>query len=181
MGTTNVLVKRDALTLGKSGVPDMLMTLTGPDEVITGAAKSAIAVIAYDPTYREWNLAWQSEPRPGTAGPLPAANRGDGYSYNGGDILRLGKPVLALRTTSNADNRAHLFMWSYDPASKRGAPIKMVPASGGAPVDGDFSGDLDVKLADLDNDGIYEVIADNLASVQTWKWDGEKFKPEARR
>ncbi|MDQ3703772.1 MAG: hypothetical protein M3437_00855, partial [Chloroflexota bacterium] len=59
--------------------------------------------------------------------------------------------------------------------------LRMVPVGGGAEQNAAFTADLDLNVADLDDDGIYEVVADNVAGVQVWKWDGQKYVPEVAR
>jgi hypothetical protein len=174
------LVKRDWLQLDKDDTLEVLFTITGPGESITTENRSAIGVADYDPKYREWNLAWSTSLTviSGTASPLPSANRVDGY--NGGDLLRTGAPIFLLRATT-LDSHAHLYMWKWDAEKHQANFLKMVPASGGSEQDAAFEGDLDVNVADLDNDWVYEVIADNLKDVQVWKWDGSKYAPEAKR
>jgi hypothetical protein len=57
----------------------------------------------------------------------------------------------------------------------------MVPVGGGPEQDAIFDADLDVNVADLDDDLKWEVIADNESGVQIWRWDGSKYVPvEAR-
>src|SRR5205823_3651227 len=104
--------------------------------------------------------------------------RADGY--NGGKLLRTNDPILLLRTTT-LNSHAHLYMWRWDAASHKGERLKMVPVGGGSERNTDFEADLDVTVADLDGDGIYEVVADNVSGVQTWKWDGSKYAPEGKR
>ncbi len=167
---SETLVKRDQLNLEGDSVPEMLYTVSEP-AAITQETSSGLAVLNYDPVYRKWNLEWQGPTVNGAAEPLPAAGRAEGY--NGGDLLRMGVPVLALRTTTR-DQRAHLYLYKWDASKHQGVPLKMDGANG-SQVDARFDGDLDVNLADLNGDGVYEVIADNLKGVQTWKWDGSKF------
>jgi hypothetical protein len=47
--------------------------------------------------------------------------------------------------------------------------------SSGAEENLNISADLDVKVADLDNDEVFEVVADNLQGVEVWGWDGSKY------
>ena len=137
--------------------------------MVTGENHSDLGVLDYDPRYREWKLGWNTSAHTvlGLAGPLPAANRSDGY--NGGDLLR----------TTTVDGRAHLHMWRWDAGKQSADPLKMVPAGGG-PEREEFEADLDVTVTDLNNDGIYEVVADNLSGAQVWKWDGSKYAPEVK-
>jgi hypothetical protein len=171
------LVKRDTLNLDAKDAPEVLFTVVGPSAVITGESESILGVLLYDSVYREWNFIWQSTPITGTASPLPAANRSFAGGYNGGDILRTGSPVLAMRTTT-LDGKAHLHLWKWNAAEKSASYLRMVSAGGGAERDAIFDAELDLNVIDLNNDGIYEVVADNLSGVQVWKWDGSKFVPE---
>jgi hypothetical protein len=170
----DTLVKRDLLNLDGDDMPEVLFTITEPGITITEETASALRVLDYDPTYREWKPVWVSEPITGTASPLPAANRADGY--NGGDLLRTGAHIFLART-STLDGHAHLYMWQWDASKQTATRLKMAPPGGGPERDS-FEGELDVQVADLDNDSVYEVVADNLASVQVWKWDGSKYAPE---
>ena len=174
---TTTLVKRDPVNLEGDNTPEMLYTLSGPGLTITNETNSALAVINYDPKYREWNLEWFGDPVDGTASPLPAANRADGY--NGGDLLRNGSHVLALRTTTH-DRRAHLYLYQWDTSKHQTVPLKMAGPNGAA-TNARFDGDLDVNLVDVNGDGVYEVVIDNLNGVQTWKWDGSKYVQEGGR
>lgn len=178
--TNNILVRRDSVQLDGSGADEVLYTLTGPDPVITGEFRSNINVLTYDATYREWTATWASEPVSGTATPLLSVAQSELGGLNGRDLLRTGTPTLMVRTTT-ADNKAHLYLYRWDAAGKKADPLRMVPVGGGAEQNAGFSADLDLNVADLDDDGIYEVVADNAAGVQVWKWDGEKFVPEVAR
>ncbi len=178
--TDNLLVRRDMVQLDGTGANEVLYTLTGPDPVITGEFRSNINVLTYDPTYREWNDTWSSEPVSGTATPLLSAAETEIGGLNGGDLLRVGAPIFIIRTTT-ADSRAHLYLYRWDAAGKKADPLRMLPVGGGAEQNAAFAADLDLNMADLDDDGVYEVVADNLAGVQIWKWDGQKFVPEVAR
>lgn len=178
--TNNILVRRDSVQLDGSGADEVLYTLTGPDPVITGELRSNINVLTYDATYREWTATWSSDPISGTATPLLSVAQSEIGGLNGRDLLRTGTPILMLRTTT-ADNRAHLHLYRWEAAGKKADLLRMVPTGGGAEQNAAFSADLDLNVADLDDDGIYEVVADNVAGVQVWKWDGQKFVPEVAR
>jgi hypothetical protein len=178
--TNNILVRRDFVQLDGNGADEVLYTLTGPDPVITGEFRSNLNVLTYDATYREWTYTGSSEPVSGTAIPLLSVAQSEIGGLNGRDLLRTGTPTLMLRTTT-ADNRAHLYLYHWDASGKRADPLRMVPVGGGAEQNAAFSADLDLNVADLDDDGIYEVVADNVAGVQVWKWDGQKFLPEVAR
>jgi hypothetical protein len=178
--TNNTLVRRDLVQLDGSGANEVLFTLTGPDPVITGEFRSNINVLTYDPTYREWSSAWASEPVSGTATPLLSVAQAELGGLNGRDLLRTGAPIFMVRTTTQ-DSRAHLYLYRWDAVGKKADWLKMVPTGGGAEKNATFDADLDLNVADLDDDGIYEVVADNVAGVQVWKWDGQKFAPEVER
>jgi hypothetical protein len=174
------LARRDEVNLEGDKVPEMLYTVSGPGEAITSETNSAIAVVTYDPTYRQWNLKWQGDSVDGTASPLTPLNalHPAPEGYNGGDILRTGSPILALRTTT-LDHKAHLYLYSWDPSAHKGTRLKMAGSNGD--TDARFDGDLDVNLADINGDGVFEVVVDNLKGVQVWKWDGSKFAQEGGR
>lgn len=172
---TGTLVKRDTLQLDENEPDEVLITVTSPQEAITGTFSSAVAVLTYDSVYREWDVRWSSTSITGTASPLPASNRAGGV--NGGDLLRTGTPILLLRTTTE-DNRAHLAMWRWNTGTGNGDFLKMLPVDGTLEREAVFDADLDVNVADINDDGVYEVVADNLAGVQVWKWDGSRYVPE---
>jgi hypothetical protein len=171
-----MLAKRDPLQLDSDPVDEMLYTISEPADVITQETLSILRLLDYSETEGKWGRAWQSDVVTGTASPLPAANRADGY--NGGKLLGTNDPVLLLRTYT-VNGHSHLYVWRWDAAKKTGEHLKMIPAGGGPERNTDFEADLDVTMADLDNDGIYEVIADNTSGTQVWKWDGSKYTPEA--
>ena len=170
----DTLVKKDVLQLDGQGADEVLYTITGPDRGITSEYHSAISVLMYDPIYREWQPAWSSGGVQGKASPLPAASLVVGY--NGGDLLRTGRPILALRTTTR-DGRAHLRLWGWDGAARKAEPLKMQAPDGQGVKDAVFDADLDLTLVDLNDDGVYEVVADNVNSMQVWGWDrvGNRF------
>jgi hypothetical protein len=178
----NLLVRSDTLQLDGEGTDEALLTITesrlGVTKPLTEEVVSAIGVATYDPVYREWNLTWRSDDLPGVARPLANATQLGGY--NGGDLLRTGAPVLAVRTTT-LDGKAHLFLYQYDKQTRTAEPFKVVLREGASEENAHFEADLDVNMADLDDDGVYEVIADNVAGVQTWRWDGSKFVPREAR
>jgi hypothetical protein len=178
----NLLVRSDILQLDGEGTEEALLTITegrlGLNQPITEEVTSALGVATYDTVYREWTLSWQSEPLTGTARPLLDIKQFGGY--NGGDLLRDGSSILAMRT-STLDGKAHLYLFRYDKQTREAPLLKMVPADGGAEQGAHFAADLDVNVADLDDDGVYEVIADNVAGVQTWRLDGTRFVPREAR
>jgi len=174
----NIVAKRDFMPLDGGPVDNALVTLTSDrfdiSLPITQDSSSGIVVLTYDPVYREWAPTWASEPISGTARPLPAANQPGGT--NGGDLLRDGSHILEIRTTT-VDGKAHLELFRYDSKTHKATLLKMVPQAGAPEKDAIFDADLDVTVADLDDDGVYEVVADNVAGVNTWRWDGSKFIP----
>jgi hypothetical protein len=176
----NLIIKRDKLPLDGGPVDNVLMTLTearlGVTRPITDEVNSVLNVVTYDPTYFEWNLAWQSEPISGVARLLPATGALGGW--NGGNLLGTGESVLALRTTT-LDGKAHLELFKWNKTTHAGELLKMVPPGGGAEKDALFDADLDINMADLNDDGVYEVVADNVTGVQVWSWDGSKYVPKA--
>lgn len=174
------LAKRDRVQLdapgANAGEDEILLTITGPSEIITGEVDSRIGVLSYDSVYRQWDLGWTSEVVSGTATPLLNTSQKDIGGVNGGDLLQTGDPILVLRTTMG-DGRARLYMWRWNRESREAAPV----TKSDSPLEGSdrvFEADLDVNLMDIDDDGIYEIVADNLSGVQIWKWDGNIFKLE---
>jgi hypothetical protein len=178
----DVLVKHDFIDLDGTAPKEAVVTLTenrlGVSKPLTEEVVSAVGIVVYDSVYHEWDPRWLSVPISGTARPLPATNVLGGW--HGADILRTGQPVVGLRT-STLDGRAHLKLFRYDKNTRMGEPLKMVPQGGGAEQEALFDADLDVTVADMDDDGVYEVIADNVSGVQTWKWDGSKYVPREAR
>lgn len=178
----NLVAKRDRMPLDGGSVEEVLLTITearlGIMRPITEEVTSAIGVAKWDPVYYSWSLAWQSQPISGTARLLPAANTLGGW--NGGQLLGTSDRVMALRTTL-LDGTANLQLFKWNKDTDQGEPLRMIPANGGPEQDALFSGDLDVNVADLDDDRKFEVIVDNVAGVQIWRWDGAKYVPvEAR-
>jgi|GEM_PF-3462859 len=171
------LVKRDQINLVDGGADEVLFTVSSPAETITSEATSAIGVMVYDSQYWEWDAIWSSPVISGTASPLLNVNQSGIGGLNGGDLLRTGSPILLARTTMK-DGRARLYMWRWDRDKRSASPVRMTPVGGGAEQDAMFEAELDVNLADLNDDGVYEVVADNSAGVQVWKWDGAKYAPE---
>lgn len=178
----NVVAKRDFLSLDGGQTNNVLVTMTSDRYditlPITQESASGLAVMTYDPQYRQWNPTWASDPISGTARPLPAANQPGGT--NGGDLLHDGSHILELRTTT-VDGAAHLQLFRYDSKTHQATVLKMVPAAGAPVKDAVFEADLDVTVADLNDDGVYEVVADNVAGVKTWSWDGAKYVPKGAR
>lgn len=173
------LIRSDVLPLNGDGGPGQVFyTISTATQPITEEEHSALSVLSYDPVYREWTPTWSSAEITGTASPLPLYSQPGGY--NGGDLVHAGAPILVIRTTERAGH-ARLALWRWDKQKHAGEPLKMVPVGGGAERDAIFDADLDINMADLDNDGIYEVVADNLKGVQVWKWDGSKFAPQGGR
>ena len=177
------LVKRDRVQLDapgpNAGEDEVLLTITGPSEIITGEGDSRIGVLTYDPVYRQWDLGWTSEVVSGTATPLLNTGQKDIGGFNGGDLLRTGDPILVVRTTMD-DGAARLHMWRWNRESREASPV----TKSDGPLEGSdtiFEADLDINLMDIDDDGVYEVVADNLSDVQIWKWDGNIFKLEGGR
>ncbi len=177
--SANTLVRRDNIQLNGTGPDEVLYTLTGSTAVLTSENKSNINVLMYDSTYREWNLAWSSQPVSGTASPLLSANQRDLGGLNGGDLLHTGAPIFILRTTTT-DGLAHLQLIRWNASAKKGEVLHVAPAGGGAERD-TFDADLDLNVADLNDDGVYEVVGDNSNGVQVWKWDGQKYAPQEQR
>lgn len=177
----DTLVKHDQIQLDGAGPEETLITTTGLGQEITGEVASALSVLTYDPVYREWNVTWHSTAVSGTASPIPGAGLGPGLGYNGGDLLRTGAPIFLLRTTT-PDNLAHLHMYKWDRDKRSAQPVQML-ATGSQVRDAVFDGDLDVNVADLDDDGVYEVVADNVNGTQVWKWDAQnsRYAPEGTR
>lgn len=166
-----VLVSRDLVDLDGKDTGEILYTITEGAVSITEELRSGIAVLTYDSVYRQWIPVWASPPITGAISPLPSANRSAAGGYNGGKILgSSGPPILVARTTTR-DGKAHLQLWRWDVEKQEGVPLKMRKPNGGD-VDVIFEAELDANVADIDDDGIYEVVLDNLAAVQVWTWDG---------
>ncbi|MGA7733071.1 MAG: hypothetical protein WCD37_17575 [Chloroflexia bacterium] len=174
----NVVVKRDRMPLDGTGTDNILITISearlGVGRPVTEEVASGLGVATWDPVYREWNLTWQSTPISGTARLLPAANQPGGW--NGRPLLGTADPVFALRT-STLDGAAHLQLFKWNKETRQGEPLRMVPVGNGPEEDAVFDADLDVNVADLNEDGRWEVVADNVAGVQIWSWDGSKYVP----
>jgi hypothetical protein len=166
---SDTLVRRDLFDLDGTSPEEVLITVSGPGSVITGEVGSTLGVIFYDPVYRRWNGTWQSDFVPGSASPLPPQNANTPLGYNGGFLTGAQDRVFALRTTT-PDGRAHLRLWRWDQEKKAGEPLKILDNAGVA-RDAAFEADLDANVIDLDDDGVFEIALDNVASVEVWKWD----------
>lgn len=178
----NVVAKTDKMNVSGAKVNPVLLTITesrlGITHPVTEEVTSAIGVATWDPVYYSWGLAWQSTPISGVARLLQGATIPGGW--NGGNLLGTGEPVIGLRTTT-LDGAAHLELFKWNSSTNQGEALRMIPAGGGAEQDALFTADLDVNAADLDDDGVYEVIADNVSGVQVWRWDGAKYVPQEAR
>lgn len=179
--TNYTLVARDLVNLDGAGTDEVIYTISETRLTITQEVQSGIGVLSYNANARQWVPIWGSKPISGTASPLPSANRKEAGGYNGGNILGIsGPPVLVVRTTT-LDGKAHLRLWRWNTLKGEGTlkgagePLKMAQAGGTSDTDAVFDADLDAIVADIDDDGIYEVILDNVASVQVWTWDGTRF------
>ena len=171
----DTLVTRDFINLDGEGTDEVLYTIAGRPSVITGTeVQSGIGVLIYDATAQRWDPVWASPPLSGTTSPLPSANRKEAGGYNGGILLSNTGPVLVVRSTTS-DGKAHLQLWRWNSTTKEGEALKMVPPEGGSERDAVFDADLDVNIVDINDDGIYEVVLDNLIGVQIWTWDGTRF------
>lgn len=175
----STLVKQDAMQLD-SGPDEALFTVSEKPQAITQEVSSNIGVLIYDTVYREWNIGWLSDPISGTASPLLGKEQSALGGLNGGDLLRTGDPILQTRTTT-LDGRVHMNLWRWNRDKHSAEPLKMAATGGGGQRDAAFDADLDINMADLDNDGVYEVVADNVADAQVWKWDGSKYVAQGRR
>ncbi len=172
----DTLVARDPVNLDGTGADEVLYTIAGRQSFITDTTeiRSGIGVLTYDATYRQWIPIWASPPLSGTTSPLPSANRKEAGGYNGGNLLGNGEAVMLARTTT-LDGKAHLYLWRWNKEKGEGEPLKMAAPGGAGDADALFDADLDANVADVDDDGIYEVVLDNVAGVQIWKWDGTRF------
>ncbi|MEO5951480.1 MAG: hypothetical protein ABIQ44_03340 [Chloroflexia bacterium] len=177
----NLVAKTDRVPSG-GAVDNVLLTITearlGLTHPVTEEVTSALGMAVWDPVYYSWVLGWQSAPISGTARLLQSSTAPGGW--NGGALLGTDVRVIALRTTT-LDGAAHLQLSKWNKDTKQGDPLRMLPVGGGAEQDAIFNADLDVNMADLNDDGVYEVIADNVAGVQVWRWDGSKYVPEEAR
>lgn len=178
-GSNGNLIRRDTMNLGGGGSVDQVLFTISSQNAITEENNSNINVAKYDPVYREWNIQWASNTITGTASPLLSANQGNLGGLNGGDLLHDGSHILMVRTTTR-DGTAHLQLLKWNPATGSGDVLKVVPVGGGV-QQSQFNADLDLNVADLDGDGVYEVVADNVAGVQIWKWDGHEYTPQEPR
>jgi hypothetical protein len=137
---------------------------------------AALLVVGWDSTKNNWHILYQTPENavPGRAVVLPAAAQGRNLlgASPALPVLQLRTESAAPATPSQITVTLRLYAWK-DGTVK---PLTMQPA-GAAAGDAVFSGSGDVRLLDIDNDGRAEVIVDDGAKTQIWKWDGNNFVP----
>jgi hypothetical protein len=177
------LVKKSILDLGGGDPKEVLLTISSQQTqtntvgVVETTTVSSLAVLRYDPAGSEWKTQWQSTPVPGMASVLPDTIGETNRIYQGGDLLRTGQPILLLRTyepaTKTIPGAEHLHLWAW--TGDTAVPVRMIAAGEASERDADFSGTSDVQTADLDDDGVIEIIADSGAHTDIYRWDKTHF------
>jgi hypothetical protein len=180
-----LLAKVSRIKLTSDATDNVLLTasLTRPQTNTLGLVETTtvglLAVLRYDEASSTWKDLWESA-RPGTPGQAEALPdmQGDGSTrYQGGDLLRTGQPILLLRTYEAPKVPAtlpvvHLRLWAWTGASA--VPLRMTDATG-ADREADFTGASDVQTADLDDDGVIEIIVDSGPTTTIYRWDKDRF------
>ncbi len=183
-----VIVKSDLLDLDGKAPLDALITVNVPP-VFTATdyvppanlsltdTHAALLVVGWDAAAVQWQVRYHT-PDPGVPGravPLPTGMQGRNL---------LGTtpptPILQLRTESAPPAGGslplvtlYLYRWQNNTVQ----PLSMRAAGATADSDAVFSGNGDVQLMDLDNDGHAAVVVDDGAQTHVWKWDGNHFVP----
>ncbi len=179
------LVSESILNVGGDATNEVLLTanVTRPQTTTLGTTITptvgALAVLRYDATNSRWHVQWETGAAsvPGAATELPDTFPGSSRRYQAGDLLRTGQPILLLRTVDPpAPPRllpaVHLRLWAW--TGDAAVPVQMAGPDGN-PGPADFVGSSDVQLADLDDDGVMEVIVDSGAHTTVYRWDKDRF------
>ncbi len=173
-----VLIKESVTELGGGTPPEGLLTMsitapqTNTNGIVETTTVSSLRVLRYDKG--DWTVLWQPQPDvPGQAIALPETRGTSPDRYQAGDLLRTGQPILLLRTqqagptpTDPPTVTLHLWAWTGDTA----IPLQMATADGKV-RDAVFTGTSDVQTADLDDDGVIEVIVDSGPTTTIYRWD----------
>ena len=179
------LVKQAPVSLRGDTPLERLLTVsylqtetTTQGQVVTPTVSLLIAV-GFDSSAQDWSPLWQTVPIVGTAQILPdTSGPAEGSrTYQGGDLLRTGQPILLLRTTEAGATpgglpSVSLRLWAW--TGQGTVPLRMVGPDG-QDHDAVFTGSSDVQTADLDDDGVIEILVDNGPSTTVYRWDKTHF------
>jgi hypothetical protein len=184
------LVKESVTDLGGGDPLEAMLTMsiTGPQTDTTGTVVtttvSTLEVLRYDKSSGEWKILW--EPNPAVSGQaiaLPDIRGTSADRYQAGDLLRTGQPILLLRTQAAGATPAapptvtlRLWAWTGDTA----VPLRMT-TSDGQQQEAVFTGTSDVQTADLDDDGVIEVIVDSGPATTIYRWDAAQTRFVVRK
>ena len=179
------LVKESVLNLGGDETNEVLLAadvtraLTNTAGVVETTTIGTMAVLRYSRDDGAWLVQWEtgSTALPGRIQGLPET-QGDGTRrYQAGDLLRTGQPILLLRTyeapqAPDAPPTIHLRLWAW--TGDTAVPLRMTGADGAA-GEAHFIASSDVQTADLDDDGVIEIIVDSAAHTDIYRWDKTHF------
>lgn len=179
------LVKESVTDLGGGDPREALLTMSisTPETDTTGtvvtATVSTLKVLRYDKSSGEWKVIWQPQPDvPGQAIALPETRGINPDRYQAGDLLRTGQPILLLRTqapgaTPDAPPIVSLRLWAW--TGDTAVPLQMTTPDG-QQQDAVFTGTSDAQTADLDDDGVIEIIVDSGPSATVYRWDATQTR-----
>jgi hypothetical protein len=179
------LVKESVTELGGGDPREALLTMsiTTPETDTTGTVVtptvSTLVALRYDKSSGEWRVLWQPEPDvPGQAIALPETRGPGADRYQAGDLLRTGQPILLLRTqepgaTPDAPPTVTLRLWVWTGDT---ATALQMTTPDGKQQDAVFTGTSDVQTADLDDDGVIEVIVDSGPASTIYRWDAAQTR-----
>jgi hypothetical protein len=142
-----------------------------------------MAVLRYNREQGEWLVQWETGAAalPGMIQGLPETQGDTTRRYQGGDLLRTGQPILLLRTyeapkapgpEGTPPPTIHLRLWAW--TGDTAVPLRLTGPDGAA-GEAHFSATSDVQTADLDDDGVIEVIVDSGAASTIYRWDKDHF------
>jgi hypothetical protein len=179
------LVKESVTELGGGDPREALLTMSisTPETDTTGTVitptVSTLKVLRYDKGSGEWKLLWQPQPDvPGQAIALPETRGSGSDRYQAGDLLRTGQPILLLRTqepgaTPDAPPTVTLRLWVW--TGDTAVALQMTTPDG-KQQEAAFTGTSDVQTADLDDDGVIEVIVDSGPTSTIYRWDAAQTR-----
>ena len=179
------LVKQSVLNLRGDETNEVLLAAdvtraqTNTVGVVETTTIGTMAVLNYSREQGEWLVQWQTEAAspPGAVQALPDTLGDATRRYQGGDLLRTGQPIFLLRTyeaptAPDAPPTIHLRLWAW--TGDTAAPLRMTGADG-TTGEAHFTATSDVQTADLDDDGVIEVIVDSGPASTIYRWETDRF------
>jgi hypothetical protein len=161
----------------------LTMSIAVPETDTTGTlitpTVSTLKVLRYTKSSGEWQVLWQPQPDvPGQAIALPETRGISPDRYQAGDLLRTGQPILLLRTqepgaTPDAPPVVSLRLWAW--TGDTAVPLQMTTPDG-KQQPAVFTGTSDAQTADLDDDGVIEIIVDSGPTATIYRWDAAQTR-----